>query len=162
MPDREAKSISHETTFAQDIANQETLRAWLLELTEQVARRLRRHDLRGQTVEIKVRFADFRTITRSRKLPVPTSSTHELWEAADELFSTRLPGDRLPVRLLGMGVSDIGRSGVKQGQLFDEDVRGRHDRLDEIGDQLRERFGSQALNRGTALEHQARHQPRPT
>lgn len=161
VPDREAKSISHETTFVQDIDDPEILRAWLLELTEQVARRLRRHELRGHTVEIKVRFADFRTITRSRKLPVPSSGTQELWETANELLSARLPADRLPVRLLGMGVSDIDRSGIRQGQLFDEDVRGRHDRLDAIGDELRERFGSEALRRGSALEHQARHRPRP-
>ena len=161
VPDREAKSISHETTFAKDVGDPETLRAWLLELTEQVARRLRRHDLRGRTVEIKVRFADFRTITRSRKLPEPTSSTNELWEAANELLNTRVPGDHLPVRLLGMGVSDIDRTGVTQGQLFDEDDRGKRNRLDEVGDLLRERFGSQALRRGSTLEHEARHRPRP-
>ncbi|MCE9553895.1 MAG: DNA polymerase IV [Planctomycetes bacterium] len=161
VPDREAKSISHETTFAQDIDDQETLRAWLLELTEQVARRLRRHDLRGQTVEIKVRFADFRTITRSRKLSEATSGTSELWEAVNELLNTRVPGDRLPVRLLGMGVSDIDRSGVTQGQLFDQEDRGKQGKLDEVGDMLRERFGSQALRRGSALEHKARHLPKP-
>ena len=162
VPDREAKSISHETTFAKDIDDQETLRAWLLELTDQVARRLRRHDLRGRTVEIKVRSADFRTITRSRKLPEPTSNTKELWEVTNELLSTRVPGDYLPVRLLGMGVSDIDRTGVTQGLLFDEEDRGKQDRLDEVGDRLRDRFGSQALRRGSALEHEARHRPRPT
>ena len=160
VPDREAKSISHETTFAKDIRDGESLRAWLLELTEQVARRLRQHDLRGRTVEIKVRFADFRTITRSRKLPEPTSSTNELWEAASELLSTRVPGNQ-PVRLLGMGVSDIDRSGLTQALLFDEDDRGKRDRLDQVGDQLRELFGSQALLRGSTLEHVAR-RPKPT
>ena len=92
VPDREAKSISHETTFATDIDDPEALRAWLLELTEQVARRLRRNALRVRTVEIKVRFADFRTITRSRKLPKPTSSTHELWGAANQLFNCAFAG----------------------------------------------------------------------
>ena len=59
VPDREAKSISHETTFATDIADLNVLRAWLLELTEQVARRLRRHELRGRVVHLKVRFRRF-------------------------------------------------------------------------------------------------------
>ena len=54
--EREAKSISNETTFAEDIANMEVLRAWLVELVEQVARRLRQHDIKGRTVELKVRF----------------------------------------------------------------------------------------------------------
>jgi DNA polymerase-4 len=162
VPDREAKSISHETTFATDLDDQESLRAWLLELTEQVARRLRRHALRGRTVEIKVRFADFQTITRSRKLPQPTSSTHELWEPANELLSTRLPSDHLPVRLLGMGVTEIDRTGVTQRQLFDEGDRIKQDGLDEVGDQIRERFGSKALSRGSTLKHKARHRPKPT
>ncbi len=72
VPDREAKSISHETTFATDVDDADVLRAWLLELTEQVARRLRRYGLRGRTVNMKVRFADFRTITRSQTLPEAT------------------------------------------------------------------------------------------
>ena len=64
VPDREAKSISHETTFESDIKDMQVLRAWLLELTEQVGRRLRRHGLRGRTVQLKALFADFQTITR--------------------------------------------------------------------------------------------------
>ena len=162
VPDREAKSISNETTFATDLDDQEVLLAWLLELTEQVARRLRQQNLKGRTVEIKVRFADFRTITRSRKLPEPTNSTNDLWQAAKELFCTRLPKQHLQVRLLGMGVSDIDRSGLRQTQLFDEGDRGKHSRIDEVGDQVRERFGSKALSRGSALEHEARHRPKPS
>ena len=162
VPDRAAKSISNETTFATDLDDQESLRAWLLELTEQVARRLRRHALRGRTVEIKVRFADFQTITRSRKLPEPTNSTQTLWEQANALLSTRLPSNHLPVRLLGMGVTEIDRTGVTQQQLFDEADRERQDELDEVGDQIRDRYGSKALSRGSTLKHNARHRPRPT
>ena len=58
-----------------------------------------------------------------------------------------------------MGVSDIDRSGLTQALLFDEDERGRRNRLDEVGDQLRERFGSQALLRGSTLEHEAKQRP---
>ena len=65
--------------------------AWLLELAEQVARRLRRHELRGRTVQLKVRFADFITITRSHTLPQATNVTAEMWRAADELLTQRLP-----------------------------------------------------------------------
>ncbi|MEC8337733.1 MAG: DNA polymerase IV [Planctomycetota bacterium] len=160
--DREAKSVSNETTFATDLDDQESLRAWLLELTEQVARRLRRHALRGRTVEIKVRFADFQTITRSRKLPEPTNSTQTLWEQANALLSTRLPSDHLPVRLLGMGVTEIDRTGVTQQELFDEADRERQDGLDQVGDQIRDRYGAKALSRGSTLKHNARHRPRPS
>ena len=95
VPDREAKSISHETTFAEDIADRDVLRAWLTELAEQVARRLRRHALKGRTVELKVRFADFQTITRSLTLPEPTNITQELLQAGAELLATKLPQESL-------------------------------------------------------------------
>jgi DNA polymerase-4 len=101
VPDREAKSVSHETTFAEDIADTDMLRAWLVDLVEQVARRLRHHELRGRTVDIKVRFADFKTISRSLTLDDPTNSTQELLEAGLELLTNRLLSGYLPVRLLG-------------------------------------------------------------
>ena len=82
VPDREAKSISNETTFAADIDDPEVLRAWLLELVEQVGCRLRRHNLKGRTVELKVRFADFQTVSRSTTLADPTNITQQLWQAA--------------------------------------------------------------------------------
>ncbi len=151
VPDREAKSISHETTFATDINDAEVLRSWLMELTEQVARRLRRHRLRGRTVQIKVRFSDFRTITRSQTLPEPTCRTSELWEVANELLTTRVPGARQPVRLLGMGVSEFQQPNATQATLFDEEDRQKQSRIDEIGDQLKDRFGTQALRRGNTL-----------
>ena len=124
VPEREAKSISHETTFEHDIADMEVLRAWLVDLVEQVGWRLRRHGLRGRTVQLKVRFADFSTITRSQTLPEPTDITQELWQAADELLCQRLPAGHLPVRLLGMGVSGLDDTGQVQGMLFDGEERG--------------------------------------
>ena len=160
MPDREAKSISNETTFATDIDDLEVLRAWLLELTEQVARRLRRHHLKGRTVELKVRFADFQTISRSITLAEPTNITHEQWQAGVELLTTRLPPRHLPVRLLGFGVSGL-NSNASQGLLFEEDDRQKQRQLDETADRIRERFGSAALGRASGLAHDARHQPRP-
>ena len=105
VPDHKAKSISSETTFAADISDPEVLRAWLLDLTEQVAARLRRQKLAGRTVQLKIRFADFQTITRAQTLSAPTSTTHDIWQAAREILDTRLPARHLPVRLLGVGVS---------------------------------------------------------
>ena len=61
-----------------------------------------------------------------------------------------------------MGVTDIDRTGVTQRQLFDEGDRVKQDGLDEVGDQIRERFGSKALSRGSTLKHDARHRPKPT
>jgi DNA polymerase-4 len=153
VPEREAKSISHETTFERDIADLEVLRAWLLELTEQVAWRLRRHGLRGRTVHLKVRFADFKAITRSETLPEATNITQELWQAADELLRYRLPAGHLPVRLVGMGVSGFDDSGMRQRLLFDQEDRQKQAGVDAVADQIRERFGSAALRRAASLSY---------
>ena len=161
IPDREAKSISHETTFAVDIADPIVLRAWLLELTDQVARRLRRHDLRGGTVHLKVRFADFRTITRSQKLDEATSGTDPLSQAACHLFDTRVSLSHQAVRLLGMGVSAIVGTQPAQGYLFDQEQKQLHARLDHASDTIKDRFGSSALRRASAMEHRIEHRAQP-
>ncbi|MGV3484015.1 MAG: DNA polymerase IV [Planctomycetaceae bacterium] len=151
VPDREAKSLSHETTFAADIADRETLSGWLLELTDQVGRRLRRHKRQGRTVQIKVRFADFRTITRSQTLAQPSDVTQELWQAAGELLVRALPRQQVGVRLLGMGVSGFAESRPIQQLLFDDAVEQQHAKqkqLDRVTDAVRERFGAGALGRG--------------
>ena len=152
VPDREAKSISHETTFATDIADDEILRAWLVELVEQVARRLRRHDIQGRSVELKVRLADFTTLTRSLTLTCPTNVTQELLDAGLELLTTRLPPRRLPVRLLGFGVHRLGETGPVQQHLFDQPERERQRELDRVADQIAAKFGKTGLRRGTSID----------
>lgn len=152
VPDREAKSISNETTFAEDIADMEVLRAWLVELVEQVARRLRQHDIKGRTVELKVRFADFQTITRSMTLAAPTSITRELLEAGVELLTKHLPARNRRIRLLGFGVSKLDGSGKSQQTLFDQPDRERHRELDRVADQITEKFGKLAIRRGARLD----------
>jgi DNA polymerase-4 len=151
VPEREAKSISHETTFEQDIDDLDVLRAWLVDLTEQVGWRLRRHGFLGRTVHLKVRFADFSLITRSQTLPEPTDITHELWQTADEMLCQRLPTHHLPVRLIGMGVSGFDNAGIVQGLLFDQDERQKQAGLDVATDQIRETFGAGALRRAASL-----------
>jgi len=158
VPDREAKSISNETTFAVDIDDGGTLRAWLLELVEQVARRLRGHGLKGRTVELKVRFADFRTISRSQTLPEPSHATEELWQTAAELLAKRLAEPHLPVRLLGMGVSGLD-SRPTQGLLFDAEERQKQGRLDEVADRIKDRFGKAAIVRAAGLARDGRGKP---
>lgn len=154
VPEREAKSISHETTFEQDIDDLDVLRAWLVDLTEQVGWRLRRHGLRSRVVHLKIRFADFSLITRSQTLPEPTDITHDLWQAADEMLLKRLPASHLPIRLIGMGVSGLDATGFIQGLLFDQDQRKKQAGLDVATDQIREKFGSAALRRAAAMPRQ--------
>ena len=154
VPDRDAKSISHETTFARDIGDAEVLRSWLVELGEQVATRLRRHRLRARTVFIKVRYADFRTVTRSESLDAPTSLTRELCVTAARLLSTELERNPEPVRLLGMGVSGVSAETLEQGQLFEEEDREKQRRIDTIVDAIKSRFGNRAMRRGGGARRQ--------
>jgi len=162
VSDREAKSISHETTFPQDVRDMDVLRAWLLELTEQVARRMRRNDVRGRTVQLKVRYANFDTITRSRSLPATTHSTQRLWDVVAVLLETELPNRPLSVRLLGMGVSNLNRGAAVQGTLFDpEPAEERESQLDQVADQIRSKFGATSLRRASTVQHDAKHRPLP-
>ena len=148
VPDRDAKSISHETTFATDIGDAEVLRSWLLELTEQVATRLRRQGLRGKTVLIKVRYADFHTVTRSESLDAPSNVTRELYVTAARLLQVQLARSPRPVRLLGMGASGITSEELEQGQLFETEDREQQRRIDTVVDSIKSRFGNRALRRG--------------
>ena len=148
VPDRDAKSISHETTFARDIGDAEVLKSWLLELSEQVATRLRRQDLRGKTVFIKVRYADFRTVTRSESLDAPTSVTRELYLTAARLLQTQLRRNPRPVRLLGIGASGLSNEGLEQGQLFETRDREQQRRIDRVVDAIKSRFGNRSMRRG--------------
>jgi len=161
VPDREAKSVSHETTFAEDIDDLQMLRTWGLELVEQVARRLRRYGLYGRTVQLKVRFSDFQTITRSKTLSRATHVTQEIWQAVDEMLSSRLPTKRLAVRLLGVGVSGFDNPGRTQRFLFEDEDHDSQTNLDRAADQIREKFGSSSIGRASGLLHQVKHTPHP-
>jgi DNA polymerase-4 len=152
VPDHEAISISHETTFAQDLADREVLRAVLQQLTDQVARRLRRQRARAGTIQLKIRYADFQTYTRSLSLPSPTDSTRELWEGARSLFEDRLPDRPLEIRLLGMGVSHLQRGDRRQKLLFDNSSRERDRQLDEARDAIAEKFGSSSVRPASQIE----------
>jgi DNA polymerase-4 len=148
IPDREAKSISNETTFAADIDDMEILESWLMELTEQVARRLRRSGMRARTVQIKVRYDDFETFTRSNSFSESTTSTQEIWRCAVTMLQERLPARPLCIRLLGLGVSNLQEQGSIQGELFDDP--GQESRLDEVTDEIQDRFGRDAVNRAAS------------
>jgi DNA polymerase-4 len=103
-PERETKSVSVETTFAEDIWNPAQVDECLVELVGQVCLRLRRHDLRGRTVTLKLRDAGFETHTRQRTLPAATDDEATVLEAARRLLAHELtPGRRF--RLLGIGLS---------------------------------------------------------
>lgn len=116
VPDHEAKSIGHETTFFENLGDPEDVRAALLRLTENAAFRLRRKGRRARVVTVKIRFGDFETITRARTLDTPTDRTDDLWHAARACFDDWAAGAFSPVRLIGVSTSRFEESA--QGMLF--------------------------------------------
>jgi DNA polymerase-4 len=116
---------------------------------------------RGRTANLKLRFGNFRTITRAKKLSVATDVTQEIWQAADDLLTQALPEAHHGIRLLGVGVSGYSGDGFVQQTLFDDEGVNKQRKLDAVTDAVREKFGSKSLGRGSGLKHQARHQPDP-
>lgn len=149
ISDVKAKSISSENTFIEDITDNEVLTAFLSQLCEQVAARLREKDRKGKTVSVKVRFHDFTTIIRSKSLPEATHQTEKIWQAAKSLFSVAIqqsPVTQPAVRLLGVGVSGFTTDDRIQGDLFSTDEK--YSELDEVTDEINRRFGKLKIHRG--------------
>lgn len=147
VSDGEAKSIGHEQTFAQNIADPDTVRAVLLAQAEQVGRRLRKHGALAKGVTIKIRFGDFETVTRSATLDLPTDLTDELWRAGRRLFDTWADAGFRSVRLIGISAAPLVREGA-QLPLFGRPQREKLHQLDEVMDRIRDRFGKRAVHRG--------------
>lgn len=137
-----AKSVSVEQTFADDIAGAETLRTQLLRQADQVAWRLRRAGLSGRTVSLKLRFPDFKTITRAETLQAPTDVSREIYQASCNLLDRADVGDR-PVRLLGVSVSNLHPRDAPRQLMVGHEERWEH--LEKAVDELRVRFGRHAV-----------------
>jgi DNA polymerase-4 len=110
--------MSQERTFAQDISSMDALRSELVRQSEAVASRLRQHGYRGRTVQLKVRYRDFTTVTRSQTLEVPTDRGTDIVRTAWSLL-LRLPVER-GVRLLGVGAAGLLRGELQQQLSFDD------------------------------------------
>ncbi len=136
------KSVGHEQTFPEDLTDAVVLRRELLRLSAQVASRLRSHGVAGRTVSLKLRFADFRTITRSRTLSEPTDVGRRIFEEAAVLLNAaRRPGDA--VRLLGVRAEQLVAEGAGAPALWDPDEGWRD--AESAMDRAAARFGSGAV-----------------
>ena len=148
QPDNDAKSLSHEVTFADDVADDHHLRTVLLHLTDQVARRLRRHARLCKTVQLKIRTADFSTNTRAQTVPAATDQTDTIWPVVRALFESWRKDHPSPVRLIGASVTNLVPREGHQLELFDQFNRQEHSQLDQAVDCIRDRFGERAITRG--------------
>jgi DNA polymerase-4 len=136
------RSISHEETFEVDLDDPEDLLRELLALSHRVAARLREEGYRARTVSLKVRLANFTTLTRARTLPAPTDVGTEIHAVVAELYRA-LPGTRRRVRLLGVAATGLVPAGQEQLAL----LRGeRWGEVERAVDRIEGRFG-----RGSAV-----------
>jgi DNA polymerase-4 len=145
----DVKSISSETTFARDVADAAILQQTLRELTESVGRRLRGEHLSGTTVKLKLRWADFTTLTRQERLKQPTDLDDEILHSARRLLAKTWQPPRL-VRLIGVGVSGL-QPLVRQLSLWDA-AGEKERRLHTAVEELRSRFGDGVVQRGSKLD----------
>jgi len=133
------KSIGHEQTFETDVTDVTLLRRELLRLSTQVGARLRSHGMAGRTVALKLRYADFRTIARSRTLAEPTNVGKRLYEeAAGLLDATLRSGDA--VRLIGVRAEQLLPDGSGAPVLWDPDEEWRD--AENAIDRVAARFGA--------------------
>jgi DNA polymerase-4 len=142
--EHEVKSVSNETTFVKDIQDATQLKQALRRLSESVGRRLRKSGLAGITVQIKLRWSDFTTITRQTTLPSATNLDQEIFDCAYTLFKQNWPPGK-PVRLIGVGVSGLGEP-IHQLELWGDDHQ-RQAKLLNAVDELRDKYGRDIIQR---------------
>jgi len=144
-----AKSISHEHTFNEDTADVQVLETTLARLTEMVGRRLREQNFEARTIQLKLRYSDFHTITRAHSLAEPTASDHTILTQIRALFHGNWrPG--ATVRLLGVHVSGFDAQSGSIAFDFDGSERWKH-ALSAV-DRLRDKYGESAVHIGSALK----------
>ena len=145
ITERETKSISQEETFVRDERDDKSLEKTLREQAAEVARQLRKNNLAGTTIKLKIRWPDFTTLTRQMTLSQPTDQSEEISIVALDLMRTvRKSGQA--VRLIGVGVSGLGPP-IRQLSLWDTESE-KAKKLREIVKELQEKYGKDVINRG--------------
>jgi DNA polymerase-4 len=150
--ERGAKSVSSETTFRTDISSLDTLRPILRNLSEKVSARLKKASLSGRGVTLKLKTADFRTITRARHLQDPTQLADRIYAAGLGLLENEADGRRF--RLIGIGVSDLEAADRADPKDLVDPSAERRKNAELAVDRLRDKFGKSAVELG--LTHAAR------
>lgn len=160
----EAKSESAETTLEHDTADLDELKTWLLRHAERVGASLRKHGYRGRTITLKVKYSDFKQVTRSHSLKKTINSTRAIYEVAARLLDELAP--KAKIRLIGLGVSNFGENERQESMLSLPGIapekpdrlmppglnENREASLDQTLDRLRSKFGPTAVIRGKLFD----------
>jgi DNA polymerase-4 len=149
--EHDAKSISQETTFTRDVSDMSTLARMLRRLSDGVGRQLRQEGLAGTTIKLKLRWSDFTTLTRQITLKHTTDSDNEIYTVAKHLLEQHWPRGK-PVRLIGVGISGFAAPHRQLTLWENTDSRDEERRLQDTLDDLRDRFGGDAIRRASDLD----------
>lgn len=162
-PSHDIKSVGNEETFEQDLVKEHDLRRELLALSAKVGRRLRRKQLAGRTVQLKVKYNDFQQITRSETLPQASADHCEIYRCVLRLLEKTQAGSR-PIRLLGVSLANIVCTDHLPAQLdlfHNQENRERRRQLNQAIDAIDTRFGALAVRPATLLGYNETVKERP-
>jgi len=153
ITEHEAKSVGHEQTFMEDILDLEAVKKEILSLANKVGRRMRRESVTGKTVTLKVKYNDFKQITRAETLQKSTDDGFEIYSTASRLLQKTQVGKR-PVRLLGISLSQLSFLGEgEQLSIFGRDESSqKRKRLNVALDSLYEKHGDRSVRPGTLFK----------
>ena len=143
------KSISHEHTYNIDTCDIEQIEATLMRLSEMVGRRLREHKLRARTLQLKLRYKDFTTITRAHSVDEPTQLDNEIFHHIQSLFHANWKKG-VEVRLLGVQASSFA-SRSSQTDFLEDQGRGKWEQALSAVDRVRDKFGETSITLGTGM-----------
>ena len=142
--DVDPKSISHEHTYNEDTSDPAQLESTLMRLSEMVGRRLREHGSYARTIQLKLRYKDFSTITRAHTLASPTQLDTEIFEQVRALFRNNWKKNA-EIRLLGVHVSGFEEM-AGQGDLLEDGRRQKWQQALSAADRLRDKFGETSVS----------------
>ncbi len=145
-----AKSISHEHTYDQDTADSEKIESTLMRLSEMVGRRLREQNVHARTLQLKLRYKDFTTITRARTLETPTHLDNEIFQQIRKLFHANWRRGA-EVRLLGVQASSFGET-PEQGDLLHGQANDKWKQALSAVDRVRDKFGESSISLATGMK----------
>ena len=149
-PPAPAKQVSRETTFAKDTRDRPLLKATLRYLGERVGADLRQEGKQARAITLKLRYADFTTITRQQTLPRAFDNDQIIFDTGVKLLNKALSGEKRALRLIGIGVSGLSEAG-KQLDMLDGQAR-RQEQLNRAIDRIRNKYGFTAIQTGRTLK----------
>jgi DNA polymerase-4 len=152
-PDKEqAKSVGSENTFSKNIRQLDKLVCILWNQVDEISSRLRALGLRGKTIQVKARYADFKTITRSETLENNTASTLLIGKTAENILRERVNLKNSSLRLLGVSISKLSTEKQEQLDLFNAPGTDKDEELDKQLDKIRNKYGKDKIGRGNLKE----------